>query len=124
VQQWLKMVEAIQADDLDRAREFVTDTLEWQVMGRFPYAGRYEGVEGLAALMRGVREASGHTFSMITELTFGDDKAGVMVGHVTASRPGKKLDAQNVFLVQCEDGLVARGWTIPVDQYAYDEFWA
>jgi ketosteroid isomerase-like protein len=93
-------------------------------MGRFPYAGKYRGVEGLATLLRGVREASGNTFHMEIELTLGDDDAAAIVGRVTATRPGKTLDAQNVFILHCEDGRISRGWTIPIDQYAYDEFWA
>jgi ketosteroid isomerase-like protein len=60
---------------------------------------------------------------MTPELSVGDDRAAAIVGHVTASRPGKTLNAKNVFILQCEDGRIARGWTIPMDQYTYDEFW-
>jgi uncharacterized protein len=120
---WHALVGAVMSDELDRARGLVTEDFEWQVSGRFPYAGRYSGVEGLSALLRGVREGSGDTFQMTPELSLGNDEAAAIVGHVTASRPGKTLDAQNVFIVRCRDGRIARGWTIPVDQYAYDEFW-
>lgn len=120
---WHAMVGAVQAGDLDKARALVTDDFEWQVMGRFPYAGRYRGVEGLAVLLKGVRDGSGGTFALTPELSFGDDHAAVVVGHVTATRPGKTLDGQNVFIVRCHDGRLTQGMTIPVDQYAYDEFW-
>jgi uncharacterized protein len=121
---WHTLVSAVQRGELDQARALVTGDFEWQVMGRFPYAGRYHDVEGLVALLKGVRDSSGDTFQMNPELSFGDEEAAVIVGHVTASRPGKTLDAQNVFIIRCHDGRIARGWTIPVDQYAYDEFWA
>jgi ketosteroid isomerase-like protein len=120
---WRYMADAVMRGDLEEARTCVTDGFEWEVMGRFPYAGRYQGVEGLAALLNGVREGSGGTFHMTPELSFGDDEAAVVVGHVTASRPGKTLDAQNVFIVHCEEGKITHGSTVPVDQYAYDEFW-
>ncbi len=120
---WHTLVGAVQSGELDKARALVTDDFQWQVMGRFQYAGIYNGVEGLAALLKGVRDASGNTFRMTPELSLGSDEAAAIVGHVTASRAGKTLDAQNVFIVRCENGLIARGWTIPVDQYAYDEFW-
>jgi ketosteroid isomerase-like protein len=120
---WHTLVGAVQSGELDKARALVTDDFEWQVMGRFQYAGIYNGVEGLAALLKGVRDGSGGTFRMTPELSLGSEEAAAIVGHVTASRAGKTLDAQNVFIVRCENGLIARGWTIPVDQYAYDEFW-
>jgi ketosteroid isomerase-like protein len=113
----------VQAGELDKARAIVTEDFEWQVMGRFQYAGRYIGVEGLAALLKGVRDGSGNTFHMTPELSLGNDEAAAIVGRVTASRPGKTLDGQNVFIVKCDGGRIARGWTIPMDQYAYDEFW-
>jgi ketosteroid isomerase-like protein len=120
---WVSLAGAVQRDDLETARTFVTDDFEWEVMGRFPYAGRYRGVEGLSKLFHGVRDASGDTFHLEPELNFGDDRAAVIVGRVTASRAGKTLDARNIFLVECADGLIVRGSTVPVDQYAYDEFW-
>lgn len=120
---WHTLVGAVQTGELAKARALVTDDFEWRVMGRFPYAGRYSGVEGLAALLEGVREASGGTFRLTPELSFGDNEAAVVVGHVTAARPGKTLDAQNVFVVRCREGRLSSGTTIPVDQYAYDEFW-
>jgi ketosteroid isomerase-like protein len=101
----------------------VTDDFNWEVMGRFPYAGHYQGVEGLATLFRGVRDASGGTFHMETELTLGDDAAAAIVGTVSARRNGKTLEGRNVFILQCRDGRLACGWTIPMDQYKYDEFW-
>jgi ketosteroid isomerase-like protein len=120
---WHDMAGAVMRDELDEARACVTDGFEWEVMGRFPYAGQYQGVEGLATLFKGVRQGSGGTFHMTPELTFGDEDAAVVIGRVTSSRAGKTLDARNVFIVQCEGGKIAHGWTVPVDQYAYDEFW-
>jgi ketosteroid isomerase-like protein len=117
---WHTLAGAVQSGELDQARALVTDDFEWQVMGRFPYAGHYQG---LAALLKGVRDGSGNTFQMTPELTLGNEEAAAIVGHVTALRPGKTLDAHNVFIVRCQNGRIARGWTIPVDQYAYDEFW-
>lgn len=120
---WHTMAQAVQSGELDKARAQVTDDFTWQVMGCFPYAGRYEGVEGLAKLLNGVRDGSGGTFHMVPDLSFGDDNAAVVIGKVTASRPGKTLEGENIFVVRCRDGRIASGMTIPVDQYAYDEFW-
>jgi ketosteroid isomerase-like protein len=117
------MAAAVMRGEMDKAGMFVTEDFEWEVMGRFPYAGRYRGVDGLHTLLTGVREASGGTFHMTPELSLGDGEAAVVIGHVTAARPGKSLDARNVFIVQCEEGKIARGWTVPMDQYTYDEFW-
>jgi hypothetical protein len=60
---------------------------------------------------------------MTPELSFGNEEAADIVGRVTALRPGKALDPKNVFIIWFENGRIAQGWTIPVDQYAYDEFW-
>jgi ketosteroid isomerase-like protein len=117
------MAGAVMRGELDEARACVTDGFAWEVMGRFRYAGQYRGVEGLATLLNGVRVGSNGTFHMTPEMSFGDSDAAVIVGRVTASRVGKTLDARNIFIVQCEGGKVAHGWTVPVDQYSYDEFW-
>jgi ketosteroid isomerase-like protein len=120
---WHELIGAIQGGELDRARALVTPGMQWTAMGRGPFAGTYPGVEGLAELLRKVRDASGGTFQLSTEFTVGDDDNAVAIGRVTASRAGKALEGRNVFVVQCEHGLVARGYTVPMDQYTFDEFW-
>lgn len=123
VELWQSLIAAVQSGDLDRARSLIQPTFEWQAMGRGPFAGRYVGAEGLAELLGKVHEASGGTFHLDTETTVGDDDTAAIVGRVTATRDGRALDARNVFLLQCEGGKIARGWTVPMDQYAFDEFW-
>lgn len=123
VELWHGLIAAVQGGDLDGARSLVQPTFEWQAMGRGPFAGRYVGVEGLADLLGKVRDASGGTFHLDTEMTVGDDVTAAMVGRVTATRQGRSLDTRNVFLLQCEEGKIARGWTVPMDQYTFDEFW-
>jgi ketosteroid isomerase-like protein len=120
---WHDLIGAIQGGELDRARALVTPGMEWTATGRGPFAGTYAGVEGLAELLRKVRVASGDTFRLSTEFTVGDDDNVVAVARVTATRAGKTLEGRNVFVVRCENGLVARGYTVPMDQYTFDEFW-
>jgi ketosteroid isomerase-like protein len=123
VELWQTLVGAITGGDMASARSHVTPGFEWQVMGRSPQAGRYVGVEGLSELFNKVQVASDHTFQLETEITLGDDETAVIVGRVTASRNGRTLEGRNMFMLQAENGLIARGWTIPIDQYAFDEFW-
>lgn len=120
---WHTMSSAVQAGDLAAARDCVVDDFFWEVMGRFPYAGRYRGVEGLAQLFRSVREGTDGSFHMVPELSYGDEHAAVVVGHVTAARGAKKFEGDNIFLVRASGGHLTSGMTIPVDQYSYDEFW-
>jgi ketosteroid isomerase-like protein len=113
----------IQSADLDVARTFVTEGFQWDVMGRVPPAGVYRGVEGLAELLQVVRERSGNTFRMTPQVAFGDDDTAVIIVHATASYRGRTLNVRNIVIVECENGRVAHGWTVPWDQYTYDAFW-
>jgi ketosteroid isomerase-like protein len=120
---WQTLVAAVMKGELADAKSHVTPDFEWRVMGRSPQAGTYVGVEGLSELFNKVQAASEHTFTLETEVTLGNEDTAVIVGRVAASRAGRTLEGRNIFMLQCEDGLMARGWTIPIDQYAFDEFW-
>ena len=80
-------------------------------------------IKRVSELFGKVRDASGGTFQLTTEFTVGDDDNAVAMGRVTASRAGKTLEGRNIFVVQCDNGRVTRGYTVPMDQYTFDEFW-
>jgi ketosteroid isomerase-like protein len=123
VELWIELITHVQSRDLDAARSLAHPTLEWELTGRGPFAGTYVGVEGLAQLLANVRDASGGTFQLEPEGRGGDAAMGAVVGRVTATRNGRTLQTRNAFLIQCQDGKISHGWTVPMDQYTFDEFW-
>jgi len=49
----------------------------------------------------------------------------MVYGHATAQREGKTLDIDHAYLYRFDhEGKIIEGRTIPVDLYAFDEFWS
>ena len=48
----------------------------------------------------------------------------MVYSHITATRNGKQLNMEVAYLFRFdEEGKIMEGRTIPVDLYAFDEFW-
>ena len=50
-----------------------------------------------------------------------DDEHGVALVVVTASRGGRTVKVNAVDVMHLRDGKVVEVWTVPTDQYAFDE---
>ena len=77
------------------------------------------------AASRRVKELSGGTIAFEPKVFLADDRALMVYGRATAEREGKKLDIDHAYLYLFNDeGKVVEGRTIPVDLYAFDDFWS
>jgi ketosteroid isomerase-like protein len=50
-----------------------------------------------------------------------DDEHGVALVALSASRDGRSVNVNAVDVMHLRDGKVVEVWTVPVDQYAFDE---
>ena len=108
-----------------------TDTLNfsenivYRIAGRSPIAGEYHGIEQFTKALKLIKELTGGTIAFKPQIVLADDRTVMAYGRATAKREGKTLDIEHVYLYQLDEkGNIIEGKTIPVDLYAFDEFWA
>jgi ketosteroid isomerase-like protein len=125
-QQIMRWLEAFNANDLDRIKALFTEKLVYRVSGRGPISREYRGVTDYVTNLLGwVKQHSDNTVTFTPVILLADDHAVMLLARITAQRGGKQLEGQNIFLFRFDDaGECIEGRTIPLDQYAFDEFWS
>ena len=102
-----------------------SENIVYRIAGKSPIAGEYHGIEQFTKALQRVKELSGGTIAFEPQYVLADDQTIMAYGHATAKRDGKKLDIDHVYLYRLdEEGKIIEGRTIPVDLYAFDEFWS
>jgi ketosteroid isomerase-like protein len=102
-----------------------SEKIVYRIAGKSPIAGEYHGIEQFTKALQRVKELSGGTIAFEPQYVLADDQTIMAYGHATANRDGKKLDIDHVYLYRLDDeGKIIEGRTIPVDLYAFDEFWS
>jgi len=122
---YMRGIQAFNENDLDTVKEIFSEDIVYRIAGRSPIAGEYRGLDEFGEALRRVKELSGGTIAFEPEVVLADDKSLVVYGRATAEREGKRLDIDHAYLYRFGDhGKVIEGRTIPVDLYAFDEFWS
>ena len=124
VDRYLRSVEAFNKDDLQAALEYTAEDVVYRIPGRSPIAGEFHGLADYHAALRRVRERSGNTLSLEPRAVLANDEYLIVYGRLRAERAGKRLDCDHCVMFRFADGKVVEGRTIPLDQYAFDEFWS
>ena len=120
-----RSLHAFNKGDLEAAKEVFSETLVYYVAGKSLIAGEYYGIDQFFALLQRVKALSGGTLTLTPQIMLGDDKAIMMYVHATARREGKMLDIEQAYYYRFgENNKIVEGRTIPVDLYAFDEFWS
>lgn len=92
--------------------------------GKSPFAGDYVGIEAFRQLLDDLAEASGGTITHTPLHILADARAVMVYSQVTGTRNGKQFDSEVAYLFRFdEEGKIVEGRTIPVDLYAFDDFW-
>ena len=117
--------EAFNRNDLDTASKFVTDDIVYTVRGRSALGGIYRGYEAFAGMMERIKRLTGGTMTVKPEVVLAGGESIMMYLHAAGQRPdGRRYDNYQAYLYRIRDGKLAEGQTIPVDQYAFDQFFA
>lgn len=120
-----RSLEAFNKGDLEGAKEVYSENLIYRLAGRSPIAGEYHGIEQFYALLQRVKTLSGGTLTLTPQVILGDDRAIMVYARATARRKGKTLDIDQAYYYRFgEDNKIIEARTIPVDLYAFDEFWS
>jgi ketosteroid isomerase-like protein len=125
VLRYVRGIRAFNENDVATAMEVFSENIIYRIAGRSPLAGEYRSFDEFARALRRFRKLSGNTLAVEPKVVLADDRALMVYAHVTAEREGKRLDIDHAYLYLFDDeGKVVEGRTIPVDLYAFDEFWS
>jgi ketosteroid isomerase-like protein len=125
IQRYICVIRAFNENNLDAVEEICSEHVVYRIAGRSPIAGEYRGIEQFDRALQLVKELSGGTIKFEPQVVLADDQAVMVYGHATAQREGKTLDIDHAYLYRFDhEGKIIEGRTIPVDQYAFDEFWS
>ncbi len=122
---YIHTIQAFNDNDIDEGSKYCSENIVYRIAGRSPIAGEYRGIEQFDRVLKLVKELSGGTIKFEPQVVLADDEAVMVYGHATARRDGKMLDIDHAYLYRFnEEGKIIEGRTIPVDLYAFDEFWS
>jgi len=125
VLRYMHTITAFNNNDLDAASEYCSKNIVYRIAGRSQIAGEYRGIEQFDKALKLVKELSGGTIKFEPQVVLADDHAVMVYGHATAQRIDKTLDIDHAYLYLFnKEGKIIEGRTIPVDMYAFDEFWS
>jgi ketosteroid isomerase-like protein len=97
------------------------EDLVWHEGGRNQLSGDYRGREAVFGFFGKFMEVTEGTFHIDVHTVLADDEHGVALVVVTASRGGRTVMVNAVDAMHLRDGKVVEVWTVPTDQYAFDE---
>lgn len=123
VEAYERLIRAFNANDLDAIVAMFRTDVTYTIPGRSPIAGTAHGVAQHLAQLRRARELSGGTlrFDPVALAASGDRL--FVWGRIRAERGDKRLDADHMVTFRFDAELIAEGRTVPLDLYAFDEFW-
>ena len=125
VLRYMHTIKAFNDNDLDAASEYCSNNIVYRIAGRSQIAGEYRGIEQFDKALKLVKELSGGTIKFDPQIVLADDHAVMVYGRATAQREGNMLDIDHAYLYRFNrEGKIVEGRTIPVDLYAFDEFWS
>ena len=117
--------EAFNRNDLQTAATFVTDDIVYTIRGRSTLSGTYRGYAAFAGVIERIKQLTGGTMTVKPEVVLADGENIMMYLQVSGSRPdGRRYESQQAYLYRFRDGKLAEGQTIPVDQHAFELFFA
>jgi ketosteroid isomerase-like protein len=110
--------------DLESLAELMAPAVEWHEPGRGPFAGDYQGPEGVLSLIREIRERSDGTFAVeIVDLLANAERA-VALQEETARRNGRQLDMAAALEFEIHHGQITEVTVYHADTHHFDEFWS
>lgn len=125
VLRYMRVIQAFNENNLDEVEELCSENVVYRIAGKSPVSGEYRGIEQFDRALQLVKELSGGTIKFEPQVVLADDQAVMVYGHATAQREGKTLDIDHFYLYRFDhEGKIIEGRTIPVDMYAFDDFWS
>lgn len=86
--------------------------------------GDYRGLEEIGAFLRRTAELTGGTYKVDLLWAVADDDHLVALYRARGEREGRRLDIEQALFIRVEDGRWQDIRAQPLDQAAFDAFWA
>jgi uncharacterized protein len=96
----------------------------WHVPGANAMTGDYTGMEEIGPFLRRTRELTGDTYDVELLWAVADDDHLVTLYRARGEREGRTLDIEQALFIRVEEGLWTDIRAQPLDQAAFDDFWA
>jgi ketosteroid isomerase-like protein len=111
--------------DLPALLDLFADDAVWHVPGSMTLSGAHHGRDAIIAFLRGTAELTAGSYRVELLWTVADDDHLVAVYRALGQRPdGRTLDVEQALLVHLEQGRWKAVRAQPLDQAAFDAFWA
>jgi len=124
VARYRRMLQAFNENDLSAVAAVVAADVEYVVPGRSPLACHTHDIESHLAMLRRAKELSGGTLRLELRSVVADSEYLFVYGRVRAKRGDKELDSEHCVIFRFHNGKIVFGRTVPVDLYAFDDFWS
>ena len=127
IQRYMRGIQEFNENELDDSVQTLdfSEHIVYRIAGKSCIAGEYHGIEQFTKVLRLVKKLTSGTIAFKPQIVLADDRTVMAYGRATAKRKGKILDIDHAYLYKLdEEGNIIEGMTIPVDLYAFDEFWA
>jgi ketosteroid isomerase-like protein len=119
-----RVFDAFRGGDPRALFEVIAEDAVWIVNGTVPVAQEYRGRERIFELFRETRRLTGGTYLSTLDWLLADDEHAVAVYRAQGEREGRKLDIDQVLLIEHEGGIWQHITAIPSDPPAFEQFWA
>ena len=96
----------------------------WHVPGANAMTGDYRGMQEIGAFLRRTAELTRGTYHVELLWAVADDDHLVTLYRARGEREGRTLDIEQALFIRVEDGLWTDIRAQPLDQAAFDAFWA
>jgi ketosteroid isomerase-like protein len=116
--------EAFVAGDAQALLRMFAPDATWRVPGANAMAGEYRGRDEILAFLRRTAELTAGTYRVELLWVVADDEHAVAVYHAGGEREGRSLDIEQILLIRLEAGAWTDVQAVPLDQAAFDAFWA
>jgi ketosteroid isomerase-like protein len=119
-----RMIAAFNTNDLGAVQALVSPDLVYTIPGKSQIGCHTRGVMPHLTVLKLARELSAGTLRLEPRAVVADGNYLVVWGRITAEREGRRLDSDHCVMYRFEDGRIVEGRTVPVDLYAFDDFWS
>lgn len=96
----------------------------WHVPGANAMTGAYQGMDEIGLFLRRTRELTRGTYNVELLWAVADDDRLVTLYRARGEREGRTLDIEQALFIGVENGKWADIRAQPLDQAAFDTFWA
>lgn len=96
----------------------------WHVPGDNAMSGSYRGLEEIGPFLRRTRELTNGTYQVELLWAVADDDRLIALYRARGERDGRTLDIEQALFITVDDGRWREIRAQPLDEAAFDRFWA